>query len=168
MHIEVQRQTGDLFVIIYDDDVAEEVNEHKWHVHLNPVGLAYARTNIRKPDGLRATLLMHTLVTGWDFVDHIDHNGLNNSRDNLRRSNKSLNAINGRPHRDGSSQYKGVRWHNRDGIWEANIKISGKQRYIGRFADEVDAARAYDIAAYKEFGPFAGLNFVGGMGSSGS
>jgi hypothetical protein len=49
----------------------------------------------------------------------------------------------------GTSQYRGVIWHKSNSKWEARIYEAGKQRFLGYFASEVDAARAYDMAALK-------------------
>lgn len=57
-----------------------------------------------------------------------------------------------------SSQYKGVSWHKSTGKWRAAIMINGKQRHLGEFTDEIEAARTYDAAAY-EAGEFTRLNF---------
>lgn len=167
MRTELHRRVGPSLWVSYDDRHMDVVARYRWHAHVSVAGLTYARTNVRISDGKRGSLLMHTLITGWDFVDHVDHNGLNNLDSNLRPSNRRFNAANMRMRSDGSSQYKGVRWHQRDKIWEANIKSLDRQIYLGRFTDEVDAALAYDEAARGLFGEHACLNFsvvMGGMG----
>lgn len=50
-------------------------------------------------------------------------------------------------------------WHNREGCWRAQIKVGGRNHWLGSFADEEDAARAYDLAAEEAFGEYAWLNF---------
>ena len=63
-----------------------------------------------------------------------------------------------RPRFKGTRRYEGPR-----GVrWYAQITVSYQVRYLGSFADEVAAARAYDAAALEAWGPFARLNFPGG------
>lgn len=92
-------------------------------------------------------------------VDHIDGNALNNRRENLRYVTHHQNQMNMSRHRDGSSQFKGVFWFKRDQCWSAQICRSGKRYHLGYFADEREAAQAYDTAAKKLHKKFAKTNF---------
>lgn len=58
-----------------------------------------------------------------------------------------------------ASQYVGVSWDKSTGKWIAKARISGKQKYLGRFDNEVDAAFARDVAVYAERGDSTDLNF---------
>jgi len=69
------------------------------------------------------------------------------------------NLRNHKGHSDRKSPYKGVYFDTTRGKWHAQIGVNGKQRFIGRFSNAVDAARAYDAEAMKWFGEFAYLNF---------
>lgn len=91
-------------------------------------------------------------------VDHIDGNGLNNRRSNLRLCTQAENSRNARPRR-GTSRFKGVRAHNTPGQFVAEITLDGRARYIGSFTDEIEAAIAYDLRAVVLFAEFARLNF---------
>ena len=73
------------------------------------------------------------------------------------------------------SRYKGVSWYNRGKRWNARIHVNRKEKFLGIFADEIEAAKAYDRAARKYFGEFAELNFdkkdnagVGGLSEVGA
>ena len=91
-------------------------------------------------------------------VDHKDHNGLNNRRENLRPCTGSQNCGNGR-YGTGASGLRGVSRRRNNWNWEARITVSDKFRYLGAYATSEEAPRAYDAAAIEHFGEFATLNF---------
>lgn len=102
------------------------------------------------------------LVTGElpRQVDHRDHRKQNNAWHNLRPCNAKGNAGNSSLSRKNTSGLKGVSLNSRSGMWHAQIKINGKQTYLGRRADPIEAARLYDAAARLHFGEFAHVNGV--------
>ena len=100
-----------------------------------------------------------------EIVDHINHNGLDNRRANLRIATASQNNANSRRGMNrGRSKYKGVWWDEKAGKWRAGIKCQGKCIHLGMFDDEIEAAKAYDRAAGLYHGEFAVLNFSAGSG----
>lgn len=112
-------------------------------------------------------LLMHRLIMKCgpdDVVDHIDGNGLNNQKSNLRLCTKQQNAQNRKKKNTNISGYKGVR--RTPGIkqgsrcWTANIHdpIKKKNIIIGSYYTKEDAAIAYNEMAIKLFGEYALLN----------
>lgn len=100
----------------------------------------------------------------YENVDHINGNGLDNRRVNLRIANQSENSANSRkqPTFRGNpthSQYKGVSRRSDNGRWIATIKVNRKQIHLGYYDSEESAAKAYDRAAREHFGEFAKTNF---------
>jgi hypothetical protein len=93
-------------------------------------------------------------------VDHIDRDGLNNRKSNLREG-AEINARNQGIRKDNTSGFKGVSWHEdgKYGKWRAEIQVNGKQHRFGHFDDKDGAARAYDAAVREYFPPGAYLNF---------
>lgn len=88
-------------------------------------------------------------------VDHINGNGLDNRRKNLRLVTSQQNNFNRRPV---NSKYKGVAFHKRCNLWEAKICINQKRMCLGFFKTAQEAARAYNLKAKELFGEFAYLN----------
>ena len=106
---------------------------------------------------------MHRLITnapeGME-VDHRNHNGLDNRRGNLRTCTPTQHRQTRRPHKNTTSEYKGVWWHTQACKWQARISFRSKPIHIGVFGDEKEAAKAYNKKAKELFGKFAWLNDV--------
>ena len=90
-------------------------------------------------------------------VDHRDRNKLNNKLENLRLATRTQNNGN-RDTTYGTSQFKGVYFDKQTGKWRAEIRYQKKRKRLGRFLNELDAAKAYDRAAKELFGEFAKCN----------
>ena len=118
-------------------------------------------------DGVQTNRVIHRLVAkafvpnpdNKPFVDHIDGNKQNNMVTNLRFCTNAENLRNRGSYRGSSSKYVGVHWHTASGKWQAKITINGKNKHLGLFTDEQEAARVYDAAARELHGEFARLNF---------
>jgi hypothetical protein len=93
------------------------------------------------------------------IVDHIDHNGLNNAKNNLRLCTIAQNAFNVVSIKGGSSRHKGISWEKKRKKWRAAIQYDNKKYALGYFENEIAAAKAYDKKAAELFGQFACLNF---------
>jgi len=151
-------------VALVDDEDYERVNQHKWYARFNH-GNWYAERGqwdyaIKKVKDIK----MHRLIISAPKdvqVDHINGDGLDNQRCNLRIVTQSQNQRNmkKRTKRKYTSIYKGVCFDKERRKWVVSIYIDNKCRKIGRFKNEIDAARAYDEAAKKYFGEYARLNF---------
>ena len=105
---------------------------------------------------------MHRLIIDVPedmFVDHINHNGLDNRKANLRPPTPTDNARYARyPKINTSSEYRGVWYNKQTKKWRANIFVNRKRKHLGYFKNEIDAAHAYDEAAKLYYGDFAILN----------
>jgi hypothetical protein len=128
----------------------------------------YAERSIRLPESSRkrgsgrySRILMHRQlihVPDGYVIDHINGNGLDNRRANLRLATVAQNAWNSKK-RNPRSGYKGV-WFAKDKhLWRAAIVCNRKRIHLGYFKNKIAAAHAYDNAAKKYHGDFASLNF---------
>lgn len=151
---------GGMHVALVDDEDYELVNRYHWTtIDKKGDGQKLYAVRSYRINGRRYRQSMHTLIMSIsDDLDHIDHNGLNNQRNNLRIATIGQNARNRQPMKGGSSKYKGVDWFDREQAWRARITTNGHVRFIGNFSSETEAALAYDIAAEVEHGEYASLN----------
>ncbi len=146
-----------LFTQVNDEDY-EWLSKYRWNVFNNHGRSFYARTSL----SYQTPILMHRMILSncKKQIDHKDRNGLNNQRNNLRPATYSLNAGNQRKNQGiWTSQYKGVHWNKKSQKWQAVIHKNNKQINLGRFTDEINAAKAYDKKAKELFGEYACLNF---------
>lgn len=157
-HLPLQK---DRWTLVDASDLAR-CSAHNWVT--NGKGIVHALV-----DGKHVKL--HRFLLGdqaGPLVDHKDGDPLNNRRSNLRRATPRENRRNSRKmSKTTSSAYKGVCWQESGGAWQAQIRKKdpgspergiGRMTYLGYFADELDAADAYDAAARAHYGEFACLN----------
>jgi hypothetical protein len=154
--IEIDISTGAYpnSILRIDDCDAHLVVPFKWTPCCgDPV--VYAQ---RQPAGEHKLVYLHRVILEarpGETVDHIDRDGLNNTRSNLRIVSLSTNAWNRRTW--GRSRFKGVCKDR--GLWRACIKTDGKTKHLGRFVTEDAAAQAFDEAAIRQGRDHTGLNF---------
>jgi len=119
MTVEISLTQGKVALI--DDEDMELVSKHKWCVRREPNNF-YAATGVTRPSGVHTVLRMHRLIMdaprGMD-VDHINHNGLDNRRVNLRICTRTQNLRNSRKRKGCSSRFKGVAWCKPAKKWRA-------------------------------------------------
>lgn len=145
-------------VALVDDEDFEALNQQKWYAH-KMGNTFYAERNIPVV-GKQTTLRMHWEIMNGKSIDHIDHDGLNNQRTNLRFCSQSENCMNTRKCENTTSIYKGVCWNKRAGKWQVYIMINGKRIHLGYFDSETEAAKAYNEKAIELFIEFANLNIM--------
>jgi hypothetical protein len=158
----VEPQVGDTRFIpltqgkfaIVDAADYEWLSKHKWLAMISD-NTIYA---FRKVNG--KVILMHRAIMKprkGQVVDHINHNGADNRRSNMRNCSRRENACNGRARRNSSSQYRGVSRHGDK--WSATVGYRWAHIHVGLFVEEIEAARAHDRMAIMLHGRFAFLNF---------
>lgn len=153
---------------LIDADDLDMVRQYLWRAYSRETkgDRTYFYVMTRDPNPPHGSVYMHRLIMGVSdraiHIDHINHNPLDNRRENLRVVNHQQNIFNRRPNRNSTSPFKGVAWWSAQSRWVATIRLDGRRKHLGYFRDEIDAARVYDEAARELFGEHAYLNFPGG------
>jgi hypothetical protein len=134
-------------IALVDDEDYEYLNQYKWCVHTsgNNEKFIYAVSRINKK-----LVRMHRLllkVSKNIMVDHLDFNGLNNQKYNLRACTIAQNTQHQNKKPKGKNKYKGVSWYSAYKKWVVRICCNRKIIHIGYFLDEREAALKY----HKEF-----------------
>ena len=147
------------FALVNDKDF-EELNKYKWHaqkhLHTFYAKRGKTKTNPRQP-------FMHRFILRTPDnmdTDHIDGNGLNNQRNNLRICTHSENMSNIRVNKLNSSGYGGVYLNKKSGKYYAQLRFNGNRIFIGSFSSPREAAKAYNKKAKELRGDFAQLNTI--------
>lgn len=158
------KYAGKYFVKVDDEDY-DYLSKYKWHIKANgsktyaigPVSLS----RITGESSMHRILMKH-LLSGKLMVDHIDGDGLNNQKTNLRIATRSQNMANRNSTPNSSSKYLGVSWDNSrvKKKWRAQITFNGERTYIGNYATEEEAALAYNEVAKKYHGNFSNPNKI--------
>jgi hypothetical protein len=149
-------------IAIVDVEDYEWLSRWKWRIHEGR-NYPYASRIIRIGKGEQKHIKMHREILGLTnpqiWVDHINHNGLDNRKNNLRIASKRLNAINTSMRLDNTSGYRGVSKNSKVNKWQAQIFHNKRVLHCGYYTNIEDAARAYDVAALRFRGNDAILNF---------
>ena len=147
--------TQDKFAIVDAADY-EELNQYKWHA--TKAGRTYYAMR-RKG---RKLIRMHREILKAPrglVCDHINHDGLDNRKRNLRLCTQGQNCRNKSARKGCSSKYIGVSFDKQTKRFSAKICVNFKKIWLGRFESEIEAARARDKKAIEVHGEFACLNF---------
>ncbi len=147
---------------LVDDQDFDYLNQWEWSVNKSG-GILYANRSFRQ-NGKKIMLMMHRIILGITDLhilgDHIDRNGLNNQRYNLRIATHSQNSSNKKSYRTGNSKFLGVFWRERYKCFVAAIGKNGKKIHVGHYKTENEAAEAYNKKASELHGEFANLNII--------
>lgn len=145
---------------IVDDEDFEKVNQFKWQTKIHK-DTSYASRCDYGGGAYKVEIKMHRFIINAPkekFVDHINGNGLDNRKENLRLCTHAENQRNAKIRSDNKSGYKGVGWNKQKNKWETRVRLNGRPKIVGFFSDPVDAAKAYDAKAKEIYGDFARLN----------
>ncbi len=158
------------FIAIYKDSESfiVSINEEDWdrvRVRVYSWSLTFNKKEnsfkgLKTNLGNRKYVSLHRFImmpeNGKIWVDHKNGNILDNTRNNLRLANPSVNAKNVKGDRkNNTSGHKGVIWHKATQKWGAQIQNNGKHIWLGLFLMKEDAIKAYNEAEEKLFGEFA-------------
>jgi len=128
-----------------------KVSDEDWH---KCMGFPWYKTEKGYVNGIK---MLHSFILGKSedsnhVIDHIDHDKLNNKRENLHFATKSQNAQNTTITDD--TKYRGITWRERLKKWEASSGI----KYLGSFNDPKEAAKVYDTYTFLKYGKNACTN----------
>ena len=144
------------YTAIIDAEDVPLVAGYNWTVRVIR-DLRYAYRNERK-DGKQRRIHLHQVIAQTPVgmeTDHIDGNGLNNRRSNLRHATRSQNSWNTGPKKSNPIGYKGVVKTGRNGPYMATIRANGETYKLGLFDTPEEAHAAYCEAAHRLHGEFA-------------
>lgn len=137
---------------------AGRIGTLKWHAAVDR-HTTYVRASVYVA-GCKRNVSLHRAIMGPSaaIIDHINGNGLDNRRCNLRAVSAAQNRHNSRG--SGPVRFKGVSWHKQKRRYQATIGIGGRKKHLGLFDTPQDAAREYDKAATAMWGEFAKTNYA--------
>lgn len=145
-----------IHLTLVDDEDYDELMKYRWCLSSK----SYVICNNYYAQGKRIPLIMHRHILQPSpelFVDHINHDKLNNRRSNLRVCTGSQNMMNKVKRADNTTGFKGVgkRSEYISKPYYAQIKVQTKRLHLGTFATPQEAHEAYKQAALKYHGEFA-------------
>lgn len=157
-------KVGQSIFAMVDDEDFPLLNSYSWFCENHGRTIrAYRRKRVRDASNLPKKIFMHRSILNaqrGQLVDHVDGHALNNQRENLRFCTHSQNSVNAPSRKGSKSKYLGVSWDKPNQKWRAQIQRDRKNRHIGLYESEVEAALAYNVAASFAFREFARLNVV--------
>lgn len=157
IEIPIQSKVYGTRIARIDSEDMPLISEFKWYLRISGSGMYYATNR-------KTRMHMHWMVIGRPkdglVIDHIDGDGLNNCKSNLRVVTHTQNMYNSRARKNTSSTFKGVHWNKSRRRWTCQIRAGLKTRHVGHFKSEIEAASAYNEIASILHGPYARLNNI--------
>jgi len=138
-------------VALIDDEDYEKVSKYKWQAVYRREAWYASKTN--GPS-------MHIFILGKrknKIIDHIDGNGLNNQRKNLRYATHIENGYNCKLYKNNTSGHKGISWHKQHKKWAAQCRVNKKNIHLGYFINKKDAIKTYETFSEKHHKQFKRL-----------
>jgi hypothetical protein len=163
-HITIYSKVNGIHSILIDDEDYDYVSKFNWCIYRCTFKGKKARTfyAVAKVDGM--AIRMHRLLLGLSdpkiLVDHKDHNGLNNQRDNLRIASAQQNQFNMRPFNSNKTGFKGVSYNKKDKRYAVFLMVSNKNTFFGNFKTPIEAAIKWNEMARQYHGEFAYQNQI--------
>jgi len=151
----------DRYALIDDEDY-EKVKGYNWQLNKKHGGKEYAVTRIQQKNKLRRNIKMHRIIMKAkqnQSIDHVNGNGLDNRKINLRFATPQQNRFNSNGNKNTSSIFKGVAWVKQQKKWLASIMINKKTINLKYYHNEIIAAWVYDQFAKILFKNYAKTNF---------
>lgn len=131
---------------IVDDEDYDAMNSVKWYTY-ECFYTFYAMRTVRMGGGKKKSFHMHRMINKTPdgmLTDHINGNGLDNRKENLRSVSHKENMVNCARNTPKRPKYRGISWHKSNYKWYAQITIDSKNIYIGSFHNQEEAASAYN------------------------
>lgn len=166
MELQIETRRFGIKTVLLDDADYDLIKSYVWHIQYDK-GNFYARCNIRV-NGKPKSPKMHRMIMGVSnsdkpHVDHINENGLDNRRSNLRTATIPENSRNTGPNSRSVTGYKGVSLYKvgpQAGKYVARLRFESKTYLGGYFDTAIEAAVSYNEMAKKYHGEFAWLNKI--------
>jgi uncharacterized protein YdhG (YjbR/CyaY superfamily) len=161
----IRNKNGDAIIltskkeeIIVDESDYYDLLKYNWFINNNGYVISYD-INRNYINDRKLLKLSNYIMKTDKILDHIDNIRINIKKENLRVVTIHQNNMNRSKSKNKSSQYLGVCWDKSKNKWISKIKLNGKEKHLGSFKCEIQAAEARDIATKKYFGEYGNLNF---------
>lgn len=130
-----------------DKEDLEKVKNYKWYLN----GTGYVVSNNKISNDKNIIIFLHHIILSKKvgfMIDHLNHDILDNRKQNLRYATRSQNIMN-------QKSSRGYSWYKKNKKWVAYIQKDNKKIHLGYFTNEQDAINARHQAELKYFGEFA-------------
>jgi hypothetical protein len=133
-----------------------DLKRYRWYAHKGThAHTYYVQTNLPRESGKQKHLTMHQLLTGGKGFDHIDRNGLNARRSNLRPATGTQQKANQKMQSNNTTGERGTSFHKPSGKYCARVQVNGKEKHLGYFTNLEEASAVAAAARAAAFGAFA-------------